>query len=128
MRNGGPRYSEKLRHESTANGPSKNHKSARKRLTVTTYFLVDDLNPTGYPQVVEELSGAGAVAREYTYGVQRIDENQPISNVWTASFYQYDGMGNVRALTDVSGTVTDTWEYDALWATLVTHCEPFVAF
>ncbi len=26
---------------------------------VTTHYLVDDLNPTGYPQVVEELSGAG---------------------------------------------------------------------
>ena len=39
---------------------------------VTTYYLVDDLNPTGYPQVVEELVG-GAVARQYTYGLQRIE-------------------------------------------------------
>ena len=52
-------------------------------------------NPTGYAQVVEELSGAGAVERTYTYGLQRISEYQPISNIWTASFYGYDGGGNV---------------------------------
>ncbi len=45
---------------------------------VTTQYLVDDLNPTGYPQVIEELVG-GSVARTYTYGLQRISENQPIS-------------------------------------------------
>ncbi len=80
---------------------------------VSTYFLVDDLNPTGYPQVVEELSGAGTVQRQYTYGLQRISENQPISNVWTAGFYGYDGGGNVRSLTNAAGAVTDTYEYDA---------------
>ena len=80
---------------------------------VTTRYLVDDLNPTGYSQVVEELSGGGAVTREYTFGLQRIDESQPISNVWTASFYGYDGGGNVRQLTNTSGTVTDTYDYDA---------------
>ena len=33
---------------------------------MTTRYLVDDLNPTGYPQVVEELVG-GAAQRTYTY-------------------------------------------------------------
>jgi RHS repeat-associated protein len=81
---------------------------------VTTRYLVDDdLNPTGYPQVVEELNSAGAVTRTYTYGLQRIDENQLISNAWTPSFYGYDGGGNVRQLTNSAGTVTDTYEYDA---------------
>jgi len=79
----------------------------------TTYYLVDDLNPTGYPQVVEELSGAGVVARQYTYGLQRIDENQIQNGAWTPSFYGYDGGGNVRNLTGSAGTVTDTYEYDA---------------
>jgi RHS repeat-associated protein len=79
---------------------------------VTTQYLVDDLNPTGYPQVMEELEG-GAVTRQYTYGLQRIDEDQPISNVWTPSFYGYDGGGSVRQLTNSSGTVTDSYEYDA---------------
>jgi YD repeat-containing protein len=49
---------------------------------VTTYYLVDDLNPTGYPQVVEELTGS-AVSRQYTYGLQRISQNQVISSTWT---------------------------------------------
>ena len=80
--------------------------------TVTRY-LVDDLNPTGYPQVVEELNSSGAVQRQYSYGLQRISENQIISGTWTPSFYAYDGMGTVRQLTNISGAVTDTYEYDA---------------
>jgi RHS repeat-associated protein len=63
--------------------------------------------------VVEELSGAGAVQRAYTYGVQRISQNQVISNSWTPSFYGYDGGGTVRALTNAAGAVTDSYEYDA---------------
>jgi len=79
---------------------------------VTTQYLVDDLNPTGYSQVVEEVVN-GAVTRQYTYGLQRISENQPISNVWTSSFYGYDGSGSVRQLTNSAGVVTDEYEYDA---------------
>ncbi|HWB32942.1 MAG TPA: RHS repeat-associated core domain-containing protein [Acidobacteriaceae bacterium] len=79
---------------------------------VTTQYLVDDLNPTGYPQVVEEVAG-GSVQRTYTYGLQRIDEEQVISGSWTPSFYGYDGAGTVRQLTNASGAVTDTYNYDA---------------
>lgn len=79
---------------------------------VTTRYLVDDLNPTGYAQVVEELSG-GAVQREYTYGLQRISEDQLINKAWTPSFYNYDGGGTVRQLTSLAGSVTDTYAYDA---------------
>jgi RHS repeat-associated protein len=80
---------------------------------ITTKYLVeDDVNPTGLPQVVEEIVN-GVVQREYTYGLQRIDENQLISNTWTPSFYGYDGGGTVRQLINLSGTVTDTYGYDA---------------
>ncbi len=79
---------------------------------VTTSYLVDDLNPTGYPQVVEELTG-GSVTRQYTYGLQRISQNQVIDSAWTPSFYEYDGGGNVRQLTSAAGAVTDSYEYDA---------------
>jgi hypothetical protein len=34
---------------------------------------VDNLNPTGYPQVVEE-SVNGSVQRAYSYGLQRIGD------------------------------------------------------
>ncbi len=79
---------------------------------VTTYYLVDDLNPTGYPQIVDELTGS-TVTRIYAYGLQRINENQVLSGSWTSSFYGYDGGGNVRQLTNAAGTVTDSYEYDA---------------
>ena len=79
---------------------------------VTTQYLVDDLNPTGYPQVVEEIVG-GAVARQYTYGLQRISEGQSISGSWTTSFYGYDGFGTVRQLTNSAGTITDTYDFDS---------------
>ena len=81
--------------------------------TTTTFYLVDDLNPTGYPQVVEELNGAGVMSRTYAYGLQRIGEYQFVNGAWTPSFYGYDGGGNVRQLTNSAGTVTDSYEYDA---------------
>src|SRR5208283_3853856 len=84
---------------------------------VTTRYLVDDLNPTGYAQVVEEVT-AGAVTRQYTYGLQRISQTQQIANAWTPAFYGYDGGGTVRLLTDSTGTVTDTYDYDA-WGNTV---------
>ena len=80
--------------------------------SVTTRYLVDDVNPTGLPQVVDELVG-GAVTRQYTYGLDRISENQFVSGAWTPSFYGVDGGGSVRQLTNSSGTVTDSYEYDA---------------
>jgi RHS repeat-associated protein len=88
---------------------------------VTTQYLVeDDVNPTGYPQVIEELTGpigAGVVTRTYTYGLQRISQllSPAVSgnSTWTPSFYVYDGAGSVRQLTDSTGTVTDEYEYDA---------------
>jgi RHS repeat-associated protein len=85
--------------------------------STTTQYLVDDLNPTGYAQVVEELTN-GAVTRRYTYGLQRISQTQLISSVWTTSFYGYDGFGSVRQLTDPTGAVTDTYDYDA-WGNAV---------
>ena len=85
---------------------------AKTAIGVTTRYLVDDLNPTGYAQVVEEVVGT-AVVRSYTYGYQRISQNQLISSTWTPSFYGYDDLGSARTLTDATGTVIDTYDYDA---------------
>jgi RHS repeat-associated protein len=79
---------------------------------LTTRYLVDDLNPSGYAQVIDVVA-TGAVVRDYALGLQRIDENQPINGTWTPSFYGYDGGGTVRQLTNLTGAVTDTYEYDA---------------
>jgi RHS repeat-associated protein len=86
---------------------------------VTTKYLVDTMNPTGYAQVVDELVN-GSVSRTYAYGLQRISENQLIGGVWTPSFYGYDGHGSVRFLTNSSALVTDTYEYDA-FGNLLNH-------
>jgi len=78
---------------------------------VTTLYLVDEANPTGLAQVVEELSSGGAVQRRYLYGPERIGQTQVSRGV--TSYYGYDGHGDVRYLTDVTGKVTDTYDYDA---------------
>jgi len=80
--------------------------------STTTKFLVDDKNPTGYSQVMDELVN-GAVTRTYTYGRQLISENQLVGSTWTPSFYGYDGHGNVRFLANTAGALTDTYTYDA---------------
>jgi RHS repeat-associated protein len=80
--------------------------------TVTTNYLVDTVNQTGYAQVVDELQ-SGAVTRTYSYGLERINENQILNSTWTPSFYGYDGHGSVRQLTNSAGAVTDTYDYDA---------------
>jgi RHS repeat-associated protein len=79
---------------------------------VTTHYLVDELNPTGYAQVVEELVN-GQVQRVYTYGQALLSQRQLIAGSWVTSHYGYDGSGNVRVLTNGAGAVTDTFDYDA---------------
>jgi RHS repeat-associated protein len=84
---------------------------------VTTSFLVDTMNPTGYAQVLDELQSA-AVTRSYAYGLELISQTQltnaePPANPWATSYYGYDGHGSVRYLTDTTGAITDTYDYDA---------------
>lgn len=78
----------------------------------TTKYLIDNLNPTGLSQVMDEIV-SGSVIRTYAYGLQRISENQIAGSTWVPSFYGYDGHGNTRFVTNSSGTVTDTYQYDA---------------
>ncbi len=79
---------------------------------VTTRYLVDTNNLTGYPQVADELMD-NQVTRSYAYGHALISQRQLVNNQWLFSFYGYDGQGNVRLLTDPTGAVTDTYTYDA---------------
>lgn len=79
---------------------------------LTTNYLVDTLNPSGYAQVVDELQNS-TVTRTYSYGLERSDQNQILNSTWTPSFYGYDGHGSVRQLTNSAGSVTDTYDYDA---------------
>jgi RHS repeat-associated protein len=89
---------------------------------VTTTYLVDTLNPTGYAQVVyETFSGSSSGNRElnhsYVYGLEQISQTRSyVANFQSATqkiYYAYDGHGSVRALTDPTGAITDTYDYDA---------------
>jgi RHS repeat-associated protein len=77
---------------------------------VTTTYLVADDNPTGYAQVLEEDDSTGGI-RQYIYGLNLISRLDVSSG--QSIYYVYDGHGSVRALTNSTGAVTDTYDYDA---------------
>jgi len=85
---------------------------AKTATGVTSRYLVDTNNPTGYAQVVDELT-TNQVSRTYTFGHNLISQRQLVNSQWVVSFYDYDGQGSVRLLTDVTGSVTDTYTYDS---------------
>jgi RHS repeat-associated protein len=64
---------------------------------LTTFYLVDDRNPTGYPQVLEEQpSMAGAApAVTYLYGLDLVSQTRS----GATSYFGYDALGSVRFLT-----------------------------
>ena len=84
---------------------------------MTTKYLVEDLNPTGYLQVMDEVSG-GAVQVRYTFGNMLVSQTRTPSTSPATSFYGYDAHGNIAFLTDATGNETDTYTYDA-WGNLV---------
>lgn len=77
---------------------------------VTTQYLTNELSPTGYVEVVEEIVD-GALSRVYTHGLDLIAQRIVATN--QISYYGFDGQGNVRFLTDAAGAITDTYDYDA---------------
>src|SRR5437667_64810 len=75
-----------------------------------TLYLVAQVNPTGYPQVVEELTVSGSTTnlnKIYTYGLDLISQKQITGSV--ISFFGYDGLGSVRFLTGTNGAVSDPY-------------------
>jgi RHS repeat-associated protein len=76
-------------------------------------YLVDDQNPTGYSQVVEE-RGGGNVSKSWVFGRKAISQRaKGTGGAWTSNYYAQDGHGSVVLLTDSVGVITDTYEYDA---------------
>jgi RHS repeat-associated protein len=99
--------------------------------TVTTFYVLDDLNPTGYPQVLEEHCShpptPPTLQAVFAYGHTRLTQDRLSDDgsgapAWTASVYGYDGHHNVRYLTDLAGNVTDTYDYDAFGSLLGQSC------
>ena len=84
---------------------------------MTTKYLVDDLNPTKYLQIVDEVSG-GAVQVRYTFGNMLVSQTRTPNTLPATRFYGYDAHGNIGFLTDGTGAETDTYTYDG-WGNLV---------
>jgi RHS repeat-associated protein len=79
---------------------------------VTTKYLVDDLNPTQYMQVLEEVTSAGVQAR-YTFGSMLVSQTRQPGPTAQTSYYGYDAYGNITFLSDSDGLVTDVYQYDS---------------
>ena len=72
----------------------------------TTSFLLD--KNRAYAQVLEEFTSDVLVAY-YVYGHDLISQERGEET----SFYQVDGLGSTRVLTDELGVATDSYDYDA---------------
>ena len=79
---------------------------------LTTYYVWDTENPTGYPQVIEEIE-EGQVVRRYGYGhfLENVD-------IWNGSAFERfyvvrDGTNSIRMLLDSVGNIAAEYDYDA---------------
>jgi RHS repeat-associated protein len=75
---------------------------------VTTTYLIDPCNPTGYAQVLEELTGS--LRTTYILGDDVI--GQKIGS-YVLYYLLYDGHGSTRQLADASGNIAASYGYDA---------------
>ncbi len=79
----------------------------------TTNMLVDTV--AGLSQVVAETDGSGSLTALYIRdGDELLEVMRPAGGgTWTTRFVHPDGLSSVRALTDESGTTTDSRGYEA---------------
>jgi len=68
----------------------------------------------GLVQVLMETDNTGVVQAIYNYGNDLISMNRAGTN----SYYNYDGLGSTRQLTNSSGVVTKSYTYDS-WGNLI---------
>ena len=72
----------------------------------STHYLVD--HNRDYAQVLSEVENGAAIVR-YTYGDDLISQQRNAATF----FYHYDGLGSTRGLSDASGSLTDSYHYEA---------------
>jgi YD repeat-containing protein len=84
--------------------------------------------PTGYAQVIEEkdpFNTTQPLTKTHLYGHDLISSeiSDLLSSVSKSSvFYSYDGLGSVRSLTNETGELQETYDYDA-YGTLIGHAK-----
>ncbi len=104
------------------------NRMSKKVGTTTAYYLVDDRNPSGYAQVVEEWtasSGTTNLARVYNYGMALISQRAP--GVST-NYFVGDGHGSTRLLVDIGGNIVNTFTYDAYGTLIASNSSPQTAY
>jgi len=90
----------------------------------TTYYLLDDRNPSGYAQVLEEWTASGGttnLSRVYNYGLQLVSQRQP--GVST-NYFVFDGHGSTRVLADNGGNVANAFTFDAFGNLIASNAAP----
>jgi len=82
---------------------------------IVTTYLVDSYNPTGYAQVIEEITDDdGTITRRtYTIGDDVIAQSDTPDTAAATEYLLYDGHGSTRQLSDSSSNITDCYSYDA---------------
>ena len=76
--------------------------------SAVTNYLWDEASP--YGDVVYEYNGSGATLASYVLGGTGLISQ---TRGTTTNYFLQDGQGSTRALTNSSGTVTDTYSYTA---------------
>ena len=103
----------------------------RTRSSVTTLYLVDTHNPSGYPQVLEEFTvgtnGVPNLSKAYTYGLALISQRN-VSSSASTNFFVYDGHGSTRLLTDIGGNTVNAFAYDAFGTLIASNDIPKTAY
>ncbi|MFZ2872494.1 RHS repeat-associated core domain-containing protein, partial [Zavarzinia sp.] len=87
----------RVKADSTVNGVAQNRN-----------FLIDSQNNTGYAQILEE-SNNGSLVKSYVLGDDVISQSSGAG----VRHFLYDGHGSTRLLTDNSGAVTSSYNFDA---------------
>ncbi len=72
-------------------------------------YLVDPFDISGFPKIIEERDDADQVLSFHVHGHSRIK----VARDGRDRFFHTDALGSTRMLTDGSGTVSDTYDYDA---------------
>jgi RHS repeat-associated protein len=73
-----------------------------------TRFLIDN-NQQQYAQVIEEYQANGTVDKTYVHGIDLISQEDANGRI----YYQVDGLGSTRLLTDNDGAIVVEYDYDA---------------
>ena len=81
--------------------------------STTIDYLIDPNHDNA--QVIRETDNGSLINIDYLYGDDLIQQSQASAN---ERYYLYDGLGSTRLLSDSTGSITDTYDYEAFGSVL----------